>query len=60
MLKNMQRNTERGATAVEYGLFVALIAAVVIGSVATLGTATTELFEPVTSFFSTYLASIGH
>ena len=59
-MTNMQRNTERGATAVEYGLFVALIAAVVIGSVATLGTATTELFKPVTSFFSTYLASIGH
>ena len=51
----MQRNRERGATAVEYGLFVALVAAVIIGSVATLGSATTPLFEPVTTFF----ASIG-
>ena len=51
----MQGNTERGATAVEYGLFVALIAAVIIGSVNTLGLGTVELFKPVTTFF----ASIG-
>ncbi|MFE4197478.1 Flp family type IVb pilin [Paenarthrobacter sp. NPDC056912] len=30
-------NSEKGATAVEYGIMVALIAVVVIGAVATLG-----------------------
>lgn len=48
----MQPNRERGATAVEYGLFVALIAAVIIGTVTTLGSATSDLFEPVTTFFT--------
>lgn len=33
----MHRDDERGATAVEYGLLVALIAAVIIGVVTTLG-----------------------
>ena len=32
------RRQEKGATAVEYGLLVALIAAVIIGAVALLGT----------------------
>ena len=31
------RDEEKGATAVEYGLLVALIAAVIIGTVVTLG-----------------------
>jgi len=35
---NEINNNERGATAVEYGLLVALIAAVIIGVVTTLGT----------------------
>ncbi|WP_442543648.1 Flp family type IVb pilin [Arthrobacter sp. KN11-1C] len=30
-------NSEKGATAVEYGLLVALIAAVIVGTVVTLG-----------------------
>ena len=30
-------NDEQGATAVEYGLMVALIAAIIVGTVATLG-----------------------
>lgn len=44
-------NLERGATAVEYGLFVALVAAVVIFGVAALGDATLGLFDPVHQFF---------
>jgi pilus assembly protein Flp/PilA len=36
-----------GATAVEYGLLVALIAAVIIGVVATLGTTLSSMFNTV-------------
>jgi pilus assembly protein Flp/PilA len=39
---------ERGATAIEYALMLALIAAVIVGAVAYLGTRTTEGFETVT------------
>ena len=35
---------ERGATAVEYGLMVAMIAIVIIGSVALFGLAVSDLF----------------
>ena len=35
--KDRLQEMERGATAVEYGLIVALIAAVIVGVVATLG-----------------------
>lgn len=38
---------ERGATAVEYGLLVALIAAVIIGLVATLGGQIATAFDTV-------------
>ncbi|MCA0296454.1 MAG: Flp family type IVb pilin [Actinobacteria bacterium] len=38
---------ERGATAVEYGIMVALIAAVIITVVATLGTRLTGVFSTV-------------
>jgi pilus assembly protein Flp/PilA len=34
---NAKRKSEEGATAVEYGLLVALIAAVIVGLVVTLG-----------------------
>jgi pilus assembly protein Flp/PilA len=37
ILLNARRDDERGATAVEYGLLVALIAAVIVGVVLTLG-----------------------
>lgn len=47
-------NWERGATAVEYGIFVAFIAAVVITGVTALGITTKGLFTPVTDFFSTF------
>ena len=40
---------ERGATAVEYALLVALIAIVIIGVVATLGTRLSGLFSTVSS-----------
>ena len=41
------REEERGATAVEYGLIVALIAAIIIGIVATLGQSVSENFQKV-------------
>ena len=40
---------ERGATAVEYGLLVALIAAVIVGVVVTLGTKVKGGFDTVDS-----------
>ena len=40
-------DTERGATAVEYGLFVALVAAVCIGTVALLGGVVEGLYKAV-------------
>ena len=40
---------ERGASAVEYGLLVALIAAVIIGVVTTLGTTLQGKFTDVTN-----------
>ena len=38
---------EEGATAVEYGLLVALIAAVVVGLVGTLGTTIKKAFQDI-------------
>lgn len=38
---------EDGATAVEYGMLVALIAAVIVGSVTTLGTKIKEAFDKI-------------
>jgi pilus assembly protein Flp/PilA len=38
---------EEGATAVEYGLLVALIAAIIVGIVATLGTQIAAAFQTV-------------
>ena len=46
-LKASLQNSERGATAVEYGLMVALIAIVIIVAVATLGTNLSSLFTTV-------------
>lgn len=43
------RDNERGATAVEYGLLVALIAAVIVAIVATLGTQINTAFTSVSS-----------
>jgi Flp pilus assembly pilin Flp len=50
-----KRNWERGATAVEYGIFVAFIAAVVVTGVTTLGIATRDvLFAPVVNFLTNF------
>ncbi len=44
---NSVRNEEEGATAVEYGLMVGLIAAVIITAVALIGTNLDLLFDAV-------------
>lgn len=44
-----QRRSEQGATAVEYGLMVALISVVIIVAVALLGTNLSTLFTTVGS-----------
>lgn len=44
-----ERDEEKGATAVEYGLLVALIAAVIITVVATLGTDINAAFTKIES-----------
>jgi pilus assembly protein Flp/PilA len=46
-LQVMRQNSERGATAVEYGLMVALIAIVIIGAVTLLGGNLSSLFNNV-------------
>jgi pilus assembly protein Flp/PilA len=48
MRENLQ-DRERGATAVEYGLMVALIAAVIVVAVAALGTKVNGIFTSVTT-----------
>lgn len=47
--KERLTNEERGATAVEYGLMVGLIAAVIAVAVGLLGTKLTGLFTAVTT-----------
>ncbi|GAA5192527.1 hypothetical protein GCM10023346_14720 [Arthrobacter gyeryongensis] len=42
-------SSEKGATAVEYGLLVALIAAVIVAVVATLGTQINSAFQTISS-----------
>jgi len=42
---------ETGATAVEYGLLVALIAAVIIGAVTAFGTGLRDLFNSLVAMF---------
>lgn len=42
-----RKTDEEGATAVEYGLLVALIAAIIVGVVATLGTQIQTAFQTV-------------
>ena len=46
-MQHQLANDERGATAVEYGLLVALIAAVIIGAVIILGGAINGAFTTV-------------
>jgi len=42
---------ERGASGVEYGLLVALIAAVIVATVATLGTTINQAFQDLLDLF---------
>lgn len=42
-------NDENGATAVEYGMMVALIAAIIVGTVTTLGTKILGAFTTITN-----------
>ncbi|MET0887751.1 MAG: Flp family type IVb pilin [Mycetocola sp.] len=44
---NSMRSTDDGATAVEYGLMVSLIAVVIIGAVALIGTSLDTMFTNV-------------
>ena len=44
-----EMHNEDGATAAEYGLFVALIAAVIVGTVVTLGDQINDAFTAVTT-----------
>lgn len=46
-LKDRFARDDEGATAVEYGLMVALIAVVILGAVATLGTKLNGLFTTI-------------
>lgn len=45
----VRRDDERGATAVEYGMIVALIAAVIVAVVATLGGQIQTAFQTIVS-----------
>jgi pilus assembly protein Flp/PilA len=49
----LPKDTDRGATAVEYGLMVALIAAVIAGIVLTLGGSLHDKFSTVNSCVQT-------
>jgi pilus assembly protein Flp/PilA len=48
-LAESRLKVENGATAVEYGLLVALIAAVIVGTVALLGTQINTAFTSISS-----------
>ncbi|WP_112271492.1 Flp family type IVb pilin [Lentzea terrae] len=47
LTRNLRREDDRGATAVEYGLMVGLIAVVIIATVMALGLRLDELFAEV-------------
>lgn len=53
------RRDETGATAVEYGLMIALIAAVIITAVATLGKSTSDCFTTVDTAISSGATASG-
>ncbi|WP_066701735.1 Flp family type IVb pilin [Celeribacter ethanolicus] len=50
---------EDGATAIEYGLFAALIAAVIVGTVSTLGTNVNSGFTKVNTELEAALPAAG-
>ena len=47
LIAKFQTRGDEGATAVEYGLMVALIAAVIVGTVTVLGTTLDGVFQTV-------------
>jgi pilus assembly protein Flp/PilA len=47
LTRNVKRDDDRGATAVEYGLMVALIAIVIIGGVTAVGVNLLALFDEI-------------
>ena len=49
ILLNARRDEEKGATAVEYGLMVALIAIVIISGVSLLGESLSTLFADIST-----------
>lgn len=51
-LPELPHKDERGATAVEYGLMVALIAIVIFGGVAAFGLAVSDLYKIPAGVFS--------
>ena len=52
-IKNRLSDEEKGATAVEYGIMVALIAVVIIASVALFGTSLRTVFTNITTELTT-------
>ncbi|MBN9103832.1 MAG: Flp family type IVb pilin [Propionibacteriaceae bacterium] len=50
----MMRGSERGATAVEYAIMVAMVAAVIVTAVTYFGFQTSSLFVPVSDFFTSH------
>jgi pilus assembly protein Flp/PilA len=48
-IKNRLSSDEKGATMVEYGIMVALIAVIVLAAVGPLGTAIAAMFDGVTA-----------
>lgn len=56
-VSRLRIRSERGATAVEYGLMVALIAAVIIAAVVFLGQATRDSFDCTGSSLSSKSAA---
>ncbi len=57
--KTSRRAKDRGASAVEYGLLVAAIAAVIVGVVFGLGTLVQNVFSSTSSHLSSCNANVG-
>jgi len=53
LTKAWARKNRRGASAIEYGLLAGLIAVVIIGMVATVGTQLNEVFSKIQASLST-------
>ncbi len=51
-MRDQRNRSDRGATSVEYGLIVSLIAAVIVGSVLLFGGGVTDLFTDTCESFA--------